>query len=116
MGRQKKTIATAYEIEITQAALRNLDEITGYISFIHHQPFSSIKVGDAVFATFDKIKANPFAFKECEELATKNKIYRRAVCFSWSIIYKIGSKKIIILGIIHQSRKSSVIKKIRKSS
>lgn len=55
MGRQKKKTATTFEIRLTQNALQHLDEITGYIAFINHQPLNAIKVGDAMFATFDRI-------------------------------------------------------------
>ncbi len=73
MGKQKKSTAQASQIRVSFNALQNIDEITGYIAFINHQPINAIKVGDAIFATFDKIKANPFAFKEDEELPTKQK-------------------------------------------
>ena len=114
MGRQKKTTLKNPPLRISGNALRHLDEITGYIAFIHHQPLNAVKVGDAFFKTFDKIAANPFAFRECEELATKTKIYRRAVCHSWSIIFKIMADEIVILGIIHQSRRPAVFSTLRK--
>ncbi|MEO7923426.1 MAG: type II toxin-antitoxin system RelE/ParE family toxin [Chitinophagaceae bacterium] len=115
MGRQKKTAAKNLPIRISHTALRHLDERTGYIAFIHHQPMNAIKVGDAFFQTFDKIAANPFAFRECEELVTKSKMYRRAVCHSWSVIFKIIADEIIILGIIHQSRRPKTFKGLRKT-
>ncbi|MES2849476.1 MAG: type II toxin-antitoxin system RelE/ParE family toxin [Bacteroidota bacterium] len=114
MGRQKKTTAKAYPVTITLNALQNIDEITGYIAFIKQQPHNAIKVGDDLFATIDKIAVTPFAYKECEELPTKTKIYRRAVCHSWYIIYRIKPDEIVILGIIHQSRRSSKIKKLQR--
>lgn len=83
MGRQKKATAKVYQINVSENALRNIDEITGYIAFIKHQPVNAIKVGDAIFNTIDRIGLNPFAFKECEELPTKSKIYRKAICKSW---------------------------------
>jgi plasmid stabilization system protein ParE len=114
MGRKKKTTATTFEVRLSQNALQNIDEITGYIAFINHQPSNAIKIGDSILETIDRISANPFAFRECEELATKTKIYRRAVCHSWSIIYKITGNIILILGIIHHSRRPSAFKKLRK--
>jgi plasmid stabilization system protein ParE len=114
MVRKKKTTATTIEVRLSQNALQNIDEITGYIAFINHQPSNAIKVGDAILETIDGIAANPFAFRECEEMPTKTKIYRRAVCYSWSIIYKITGNVILILGIIHQSRKPAATKKLRK--
>ncbi len=78
MGTQKKTTPETYPLRISNNALQNIDEITGYIAFINHQPINAIKVGDALFKTFDKIASYPFAFKECEVLPTKTKIYRQA--------------------------------------
>ena len=109
MGGQKKTIATAFKINISNNAVLNIDEVTGYIAFVNHQPISAITIGDAIFDTIERIKKNPFAFKECEEIPTKNKIYRKATCHSWYIIYKINGTDILILGIIHASRKPSKI-------
>ena len=48
MGRQKKTTSEPYQIRISENALKNIDEITGYIAFIKHEPMSAIKVGDAI--------------------------------------------------------------------
>lgn len=114
MVRKKKAASKTFEVTISQNALQNIDEITGYIAFINHQPLNAIKVGDAILETFDRIAVNPFAFRECEELITKTKMYRRAVCYSWSIIYKISGNAILILGIIHQSRRPAAFKKLRK--
>ena len=47
-------------------------------------------MGDALFDTIDRIGQNPLAFRECEEILTADKIYRKAVCQSWLIIYKIN--------------------------
>lgn len=114
MGKQKKTTAKTYQVRITQNALQNLDEITGYIAFINHQPQNAIKVGDELFTTIDRIAANPVSFRECVELPTKTKMYRRAVCYSWSIIYRIRNTEVVILGIVHHSRRPARISKLRK--
>ena len=114
MGGQKKTTSEPYQIRISENALKNIDEITGYIAFIKHEPMSAIKVGDAIFATIERIGQVPHAFRECEELATKSKLYRRAICMSWIIIYKIKESEILVLGIMHGSRKPSALKTLRK--
>jgi len=114
MGKQKKAARKAYQVRLSTYALQNIDEITGYITFINQQPINAIKVGDTIFKIIDKIATNPFSFKECEELPTKTKIYRRALCLSWLIIYKITATEIIILGIIHSSRKPSKLKALKK--
>lgn len=114
MAKQKKAIATTRKVRVSNIALQNINEITGYIAFVNQQPLNSTKVGDAFFRLFDRIEQNPFAFKECIELRTKTKMYRQAVCYSWLVIYKITTPEIIILGIIHGSRKPSRIRPLRK--
>lgn len=111
MAKQEKT---AYEIRLTANALQNIDEITGYIAFVNHQPLNAVKVGDAILAAIERIGNAPFAYKECPEIPTKSKLYRQAVYSSWLIIYKISGKKIIVLGVIHKSRKPSNIKSLKK--
>lgn len=114
MGKQKKTASKTYEVRLSANALQNIDEITGYISFINQQPLNAIKAGDAIFETISRIELHPYAFKECELMRTKTKIYRQAVCLSWNIIYRVTTNEIIILGIIHSSRKPTAIKQLRK--
>ena len=77
---------------------------------------NAIKIGDAIFETIDRIAQNPFAFKECEQLSTKTKMYRQARCASCYTIYKIiaSNNNIVILGIIHTSNKPSKRKILRK--
>ncbi|HKK81960.1 MAG TPA: type II toxin-antitoxin system RelE/ParE family toxin [Prolixibacteraceae bacterium] len=99
---------------MTENALQNVDEITGYIAYIKHQPLNAVRVGDKIFETIDRIEQKPLVFRECEEIPTKTKIYRKAVCMSWLIIYKIKASEIIVLGIIHSSRKASKVKTLRK--
>jgi plasmid stabilization system protein ParE len=114
MGNPKKKASTAYQVRVSGNALANIDETTGYIAFINNQPLNAIAVGDTIYKTIDRIGLSPYAFNECHELPTTNRIYRRAVCLSWLIIYKIVAVEITILGIIHKSRKPSEIKKMRK--
>jgi plasmid stabilization system protein ParE len=113
MGAKKTTTEKNFKVKISLNAIKNIDEITGYIAFINHQPLNAIRVGDKFFETFRHIEKNPYAFKECNEISTKTKKYRQAVCQSWLIIYKIKDSEITILGIIHTSRKPSKIKTLR---
>lgn len=114
MGNTKEKAAKTYSLRVTENALQNIDDITGYIAFIKHQPLNAIRVGDKIFETIDRIDHNPLAFRECEEIPTKTKVYRKAVCMSWNIIYKIKAAEIVVLGIIHGSRRASKVKKLRK--
>ena len=114
MDSAKGKTSKTYSLRITENALQNIDEITGYIAYIKHQPLNAIRVGDKIFETFDKIEKNPLSYRECEEIQTKSKIYRKAVCMSWLIIYKVIENNIVILGIIHGSRRSSKIRILKK--
>ena len=114
MGHTEEKAPEAYSLRISNNALQNIDDITGYIAYIKHQPLTAIRVGDKIFQAIDRIEKNPLAFRECWEIPTKTKIYRQAVCMSWLIIYKVKAAKIVILGIVHSSRKPSRIRSLRK--
>lgn len=103
-----------FEVRITNDAFKNIEEIGSYIAFVNHQPLNAAKVADAIFTTIDRIAANPFVFQEYEVLATKKKLYRRAVCHSWLIIYKIYHDYIEVVGVFHKSVQPSRIKVLRK--
>ena len=114
MGNAKEKTTKTYSLRVSENALQNIDDITGYIAYIKHQPINAIRVGDKIFETIDRIAQNPLTFRECEDIPTKTKIYRKAVCMSWNIIYKIKSSDVVVLGIIHGSRRASKIKKLRQ--
>ncbi len=114
MEQKEETTGQTYQVRISHNALRNIDEIVGYIAFENHQPGNAMKIGSRIFETFDRIGRHPFAFKECEELQSKAKQYRQAVCSSWLIIYKVMQLEIVILGVIHSAMKPSRIKSLRK--
>lgn len=114
MEKQTQKIATAYQVRLSLNAIRNIDEITGYIAFINQQPLNAVKVGDAIFEVIDSVQKNPTAFKECDLIPTKSRMYRQALCLSWYIIYRIVATEIIILGIIHTSRKPSKRRALKK--
>lgn len=48
MGTKKETTAKTYHVDISVNALHNIDEITGFMAFINHQPLNAVKVGDAI--------------------------------------------------------------------
>ena len=110
----KEKASKTYSLRIAENAFQNIDDITAYIAYIKQQPLNAIRVGDKIFETIECIENNPLAFRECEEIPTKNKMYRKAVCMSWFIIYKLKTTEIVILGIIHVSRRTSRIRSLRK--
>lgn len=59
MGKQKKATSKYRQVTLSINALQNINEITGYIAFINHQPLNAIKVGDAIFDTIGRIGQNP---------------------------------------------------------
>jgi plasmid stabilization system protein ParE len=95
----KEKTSGSYSLRISENALQNIREITGYIAFVKHQPINAIKVGDKIFETIERIQLNPFSFRECEEIPTKTKIYRKAVCMSWLIILRLSYLKYLFLGL-----------------
>ena len=112
MGRSKEETAKSNPLRITENAYQNISQITGYIAFIKQEPLNAIHVGEEIFKTVDRIAKNPLSFPECKELPTQSKIYRKAICMSWLIIFKVKPSEIIILGIIHQLRKPSRIRRV----
>ena len=114
MGQSKEETPEIYPLRITESALRDLDNISGYIAFVKHQPLNAARVGDKFFEVFDRIALNPRAFRECEELPTKSKKYRKAVCMSWNVVFKINALEVIVLGIIHGSRSPSKTRRLRR--
>jgi plasmid stabilization system protein ParE len=111
MGKKEKTTSQTYEVKISTKALQNIDEVTGYIAFIKHQPVNAEKVGNALFAAIEKIAVNPNGYEECQELLTKRKMYRRAVCMSWVIYFRVKRQTILLLRVIHSARLPSGLPK-----
>ena len=60
MGRQKKAAPKAYQVRISANTLHNIDEITGYLAFINHQPINAIRVGDAFLELSIAPEGHPF--------------------------------------------------------
>ena len=114
MGQTKEETGKSYSIRITRQAFRSFDQIIGYIAIFMQEPLNAISVGEQIYKTIDRIGKNPFAFRECEEIPTPNKIHRKALCLSWLIIYRVNPDEVVILDIIHGSRQSNHIKRMKK--
>jgi len=113
MGKKEKAATESRQVRTLNEAFHDIGQLADFIANNNQQPLNAVKVTEAIFETITKIGQNPFAFKECEQLPTKTKIYR-LVCLSWIIIYKITKPGILILGVIHGSRNPSKIRKLRK--
>lgn len=55
MGNTKEKAPKNYSLRVSTNALQNIDDITGYIAYIKHQPLNAIRVGDEIFETIDRI-------------------------------------------------------------
>ena len=68
MGNTKEKTPKTYSLKVTDNALQNLNDITGYIAYIKHQALNAISIGDKILITINRIEKNPFSFRECEEI------------------------------------------------
>ena len=114
MGKEGKETAQTRKIRVLDVAYQDIDEITDFIALDNQQPLNAVKVARTIWETINKIEHNPFTFRECEEIPTKAKMYRKAVCLTWLIIYRVTATEIMILGIVHGARKASKIRGLRK--
>lgn len=73
MVRTKKEAPKTYSVRVTEHALQNIDNITGYIAYIRHEPLNAIRAGDEILKTIERIEKNPLAFRECNEIPTLKK-------------------------------------------
>jgi len=53
MEREEDSVRKNYSVRISRNAIKDIDEIVGYIAFFNHQVGNAIKVRDAIY---EKIK------------------------------------------------------------
>ena len=58
MGRPKEEAPKTYSVRVTEHALQNIDDISGFIAFIRHEPLNAIRAGDEIFKTIDRTDSN----------------------------------------------------------
>jgi hypothetical protein len=59
MGKEKKAAtAASRHVRVSENAIRNINELIGYIGIIKKQPLNAIKVGDAILEMIDHIGQN----------------------------------------------------------
>ncbi|MBD3273642.1 hypothetical protein GF385_04820 [Candidatus Dependentiae bacterium] len=114
MGTEKEKTTQQYRLNITENGYATIDEISDYIANEKFEPISAVNVVDRIFEAIDKIPLDPFIHSECEEIPTKSKMYRKVLCMSWWIVYRIKKDEVIILGVVSTSRSKSKIRSLRK--
>lgn len=103
------------KLRITANAVDNLEEILFYLEFIKYSPSTAKKVKAKIIQRIKRnILIHPFSFRECEEILTKTKIYRKALSSPYWIVYKIKPFEIVILGFIHTSQMPSKTRALRR--
>ncbi len=114
MGTEKKDAPEKYRLKITENGYASIDEIAEHIALEKFEPQSAASVVDRIYKAIDKIPLNPFIHSECQEIPTKKKIYRKALCMSWWIVYRIKNDEIVVLGVVSCSCYKSKIRSLRK--
>jgi plasmid stabilization system protein ParE len=114
MGRRNETNSQTNSLRISSEALLDIQATIRHIAYFNGQPINASKVFIEIHKTIHRIARNPYAFRECEELPTITKIYRRANCLSWTIVYRILKSEILVLGVVHRAGKASRIRALRK--
>jgi plasmid stabilization system protein ParE len=114
MGSKKEKTARTYSVKISENAYQDIDDIAEYIAHINQQPLNSIRVVDAIFDTIQRIRLHPLAYKECAGLESKSKMYRKAICKSWLIIYRVQNSEITVLGVLYGSRHPKSIREMKR--
>ncbi len=111
MGAKKTRDFEQYSLIVSDKYYSNLQDIVDYIRFVKLQPLNSIKVGDGIQDTMNKIILNPTIYSECENIPTKSKIYREAVYKTWQIVFKLKGNNVTILGVMSGKLKPSRFRK-----
>ena len=81
-------------------ALGNLIEMNKYIA--SENPEAARKIINDIFEAGNKIKAFPEKGRIVPELRRKN--IREVFCYEYRIIYRIESKRIYVLTVLHMKR------------
>lgn len=113
MGTKETRNFEQYSLIVSDKYYSNLQEIVDYIRFVKHQPINSVKIGDGIQKSMNKIILNPTIYAECENIPSQSKIYREAVYKTWQIIFKLKGNTITILGVLSGKRKPSRFKEIK---
>ena len=112
MGTEKKTHPESYTLIVKEKFYQNLDQIIDYIAFVQKQPLNALKVGSGIIETMAKIIKNPLIYAECENIATKTKIYREARYKTWLIVFKVKASQVTILGVLSAKQKPASFRQL----
>ena len=87
----------AYELIITQKAERDLDEILGYIVNELCNVPAAIHLTDEIEKRYRLLTENPRLYSECQQPLLKAGHYRKVVVGGYLMIYRVDTKKDIVI-------------------
>jgi len=87
-----------YNLEISDSAEYDLDNIISYIMVNLSAPQSAASFADEVYECYDRLEGNPYVYEACRDAKLKKEGYRRAVIKNYVLIYKIyeDEKRVIV--------------------
>ena len=95
-----------YELQISQQAKNDLDDIIAYITLKLINPSAASALLDAVDDCYQHLRRMPYMYGECANARLKAKGYRRAVIKNYVMIYKVddAAKTVMIMRFFYGAR------------
>lgn len=104
----------AYRLEFTPSFIQSVDAEMEY--WEQASPDKAKELLNGLVNLVDVIEKMPFSYPECEQLPTKNRIYRSALLSSrYRVIYKVKGNTVFYLSFFNTKRNPDSLKKLRKN-
>ena len=91
-----------YNVVIMSLAEKDINEIFSYIA--NESIENANKVLEDFYKVFENLELYPFMFKEINKILVNKKDYRLIQVDNYLIFYKINTKNVYIMRIIHSKR------------
>ena len=104
---------------ISCKSLEVSDEFMANLTGVYYYTFETFGILQAdrykekIEKAVDTLPEYYTAYSECQQLATKSRMYRRIILDAHLIIYRITKKRIEVLDIVHHKSSNSRIQKVR---
>ena len=94
----------AYNLEITERAEDQLDELIHYLIFGLKNESAAKHLLDCVSVAYERISENPYQFPLCRDENLAECEYREAVLseMNYLVIFKISGNVVYIIGVFHE--------------
>ena len=94
----------AYEYEITDIALEEIDSAVKYILNFFSNKKAATDLLDEIEKSINNICDYPFSYPDCSYYYVKDKNIRHSIIKNYVLIYKIDDKKITFLRFKHSKQ------------